>query len=80
MPQDERDDLEGNLSQVSDEDWKAAHEALQQSDTGGIPEKQLSYIWAPEMDPTELYGGPNDPATYEEVHFSDDLEKEVPNG
>lgn len=41
----EEEVAEGHLGDLTDEDWRTAHEALKS--LGVIPESELEYIWAP---------------------------------
>lgn len=40
---------EGNLGQLSNEDWLASHRSLIES--GAIPEHELAYLYDPDRDP-----------------------------
>ncbi len=47
QPHDD-DTADAGLSQVTDEQWLVAHEAL--VDLGGIPPEELSFVWEPDLD------------------------------
>ncbi len=44
--------LEGNLGQLTDEEWLAGHRALMAS--GDIPEAELAYLYDPDRDPSTV--------------------------
>jgi hypothetical protein len=45
----EQDEREGNLGQLTHEDWLAAHEALIAS--GALPPEETKFLYDPERDP-----------------------------
>lgn len=51
-PDDADAGLEGNLGQVTDEEWLRAHRALIVS--GAIPESELAYLYDPDRDPGDV--------------------------
>lgn len=51
-PDDADAGLEGNLGQLTDEDWLRGHRALMAS--GAIPEAELAYLYDPDRDPADV--------------------------
>jgi hypothetical protein len=49
-PEDEVDPREGNLGQLTDEEWLAGHRFLQQlvADDPDFPSEELAYLYDPE--------------------------------
>lgn len=48
----DREDLEGNMRTVTDEEWRANHDRFAQ--TVDWPVEELAYIWAPEQPATDV--------------------------